>query len=544
MASGVATLPAQFRALTLLPATRQLGLLAGIAAAVAIGVAAVLWGQSPNHRPLFTDLAVNEQVRVLDALQAVGIDHRIEAGGRVITVPAVDLHRARMELASQGLPERPATGYELLDQDTGFGTSRRMESARFQRAIEGELSRSISALKDVQSARVHLALPERSLFLRARARPSASVVVALVGGRVLDASRIAGIRHLVASSVPELAVRDVMVLDQLGALLSTDDEPENSLSGSHLAQVRDLEQTLLERVESILGAIVGAEQVRAQVAADIDFTRIESTRETYNPDGRDTGLVRSERILEGDRGNGAGGVPGAFANQPPPAGTVAVEDGAAAGEAGEQAARDFTRDLTRNYELDRYIERAEPVPGRVRRLSVAVVVAQERDAEGAPQVRTPEQLAELEGLVREAIGFDADRGDSIRVTEAPFYARAEEAPELIEVPLWEQPWVLDAARQLLAFLVVIVLLLAVLRPVLRSAVQGGVTQAQALTVSAAGDGAPQALAAPSVGGAAPAALPAAAFGNSEALLAQARQIAEQDPKLVAQLGRTWMGGDD
>ena len=546
---GSGDLGARLQAVSSLPAVRQVGLLVGLAAAVAIGVGAVLWAQEPTWRQLHADLPLVEQGRVLDALGAAGIDYRLGAGGDAVLVPAEDLYRAQMQLAQQGLPESAPTGYELLDQDTGFGASRRMESARFQRALEGELTRSIESLRNVRTARIHLALPERSVFLRERTPPSASVVLNLHAGRSLTDGQIEGVRHLVAASVPELSSTSVTVLDQNGRLLSPPEEDApTAVSGRHLALTRELETTLVDRVEAILSPIVGADGVRAQVAADLDFTRIETTSEIYDPEARGDGYVRSERVQNRTReGEGPNGVPGALTNQPPEAG-VADPDGAvdpAAGPADDAATQTLSSDVTRNYEIDKRVEHARSAPGRVRRLSVAVVVDQlpATDPEAGPQPRTPEELARLEALIREAVGFDAARGDTISVTEAAF-ARPE-PPEVEEagVPLWEQPWLWSGLRQLLGATVVIVLLLAVLRPLLKSLAtlpaQDVRASLQPVAAGAQGE-TPASLPAP---GASDQPLPSPPGVSAEERLQQARSLATEDPRRVAQLTRAWMESD-
>jgi flagellar M-ring protein FliF len=546
---GNADLGARLQAVSSLPAVRQVGLLVGLAAAVAIGVGAVLWAQEPTWRQLHADLPLVEQGRVLDALGAVGIDYRLGAGGDAVLVPAEELYRAQMQLAQQGLPESAPTGYELLDQDTGFGASRRMESARFQRALEGELTRSIESLRNVRSARIHLALPERSVFLRERTPPSASVVLNLHAGRSLTDGQIEGIRHLVAASVPELSSTSVTVLDQNGRLLSPPEEDApTAVSGRHLALTRELETTLVDRVEAILSPIVGADGVRAQVAADLDFTRVETTSEIYDPEARGDGFVRSERVQNRTReGEGPNGVPGALTNQPPEAG-VADPNGAvdpAAGPADDAATQTLSSDVTRNYEIDKRIEHARSAPGRVRRLSVAVVVDQlpATDPEAGPQPRTPEELARLEALIREAVGFDAARGDTISVTEAAF-ARPE-PPEVEEagVPLWEQPWLWSGLRQLLGATVVIVLLLAVLRPFLKSLATLPAQDVRASLQPVAAGAQGEASASLPAPGASDPPLPSPPGVSAEERLQQARSLATEDPRRVAQLTRAWMESD-
>lgn len=542
-------LSTQFQTLSQLPALRQAALLVGLAAAVAVGVATVLWSQEPSYRVLYPDMSLSAQARAMDALQGVGIQPKLGDGTGALMVPAADVHRARLELATAGLPDSGGQGYDLLDEENGFGTSRRMETARLQRVLEGELARSIGTLRDVEQARIHLALPERSVFLRDQASPSASVVLKLYAGRMLGGERIAGIRNLVASSVPEMEVDNVSVLDHKGELLSQDSgEGDTAVSGRHLAMTRDVEQTLVRRIERIVAPIVGADAVRAQVALNMDFTRKETTRETYNPGEEGRALVRSERLVaDGPSGeNGAQGVPGALTNTPPEAGTIGEEGEEAAALTAAQAEESTSHNVTRNYELNRRIEHEQAVPGTIRRLSVAVLVNESALASAGDDAETEtppkdEALAQIEALAREAVGFEVERGDSIRVSSAAFSLPAPaDTPTVIDPPLWEQPMLWDGLRQLLGVLVLIVLLLAVMRPVMK-----GLANPSSMRVALPEGAMAKGLSGPSAGETAEAEAAAQPGPDpAEQQLNQARALVEQDPRRVAQLTRAWIGGNE
>lgn len=542
------TLAAQLRGMNQLPALRQFGLLIGLAAAVAIGTGAVLWSREPTYQVLYPDLSLSAQARAIDALRTAGIEHRLAGGTGALMVPAAEVHRARLQLASEGLPESGNEGYALLDgQDNGLGSSRRMETARFQRVLEGELARSIRSLSGVDTARVHLALPERSVFLRERTPPSASVVLKLFSGRSLDPQRIAGIRHLVAASVPELEVDNVAVLDQKGELLSPDrGDPGTGLSGRHLAMTRDLEQALVGRIQGILSPMLGVDGVRAEVTADIDYTQVETTSEVYDPDQRGRELVRSEHVVSESGGAGeTGGVPGALSNSPPAAGTTELDE--AVRVAAADAAETGRRDVTRNYELDRRVQHRKAVPGQVERISVAVVVdsARLQEAAGAGSgegpAETAEVLSRIETLARQAVGFSAARGDTIRVSSVRFNRPDVVDSPMFEAPFWEDQRLWDMLRQILGVAVVIVLILTVLRPAMKSLAAPRVAR-----LSLPEGELPAGLPGGGQGGAeaAPAASGQGQPDPAEQQLAQARQLVEQDPRRVAQLTRAWIGGGE
>jgi flagellar M-ring protein FliF len=528
-----AQLQGQLQGLNRLSAVRQVGLIVGLAATIALGVAIVLWSQEPNYGLLYANLSDRDKAAVMDGLTQANIPYKLDAASGAITVPATRVHDARLRLATMGLPQGSETGYELLDKSQGFGTSRMAELSRHQRALEGELARSIMALSAVDSARVHLAIPRQTVFVRERSKPSASVVVHLYPGRVMDESQIAGIVHLVASSVPELEAERVTVVDQKGQLLTTRlASSDMIMSDQHFKYTQRLQNAYAERVLGILEPIVGEGAVKAQVAVDVDFTTVESTSETYDPVET---AVRSEQILEQETvGAETGGVPGALTNQPPPAGVVGEEP-----EPGAGAPRSASNRVVRNYEIDRTISHSRGVPGTVRRLSVAVVVDNKPGPGGEPVPYTEEELQRLITLVSQTVGLDAARGDTINIVNAAFVRGGEELAPLAPPPFWKEPWLWDLARQGAGVLGVLFLLLFVLRPVLRAlAEQGREPPRSAVTDE-------QGQLPPGVGGQGGASAQKAlaqlrAGGDYEEQLAAARSLAQEDPKRVAQVVKTWV----
>ena len=550
------------------PLLRQLAVMIGIAASVAIGVAVVLWSQSPTLAPLYGNLAEKDAAEVLAVLQKNGVEYRVDEATGSILVPAGKVKELRMQLASAGLPNSTGMGFELLQKDMGFGTSRVVERARYIQAMQGELARTIATIGAVQSARVHLAIPKQSVFVRDRKKPSAAVTVKLLPGRTLDRGQVQAIVHLVASSVPELEPDRVTVVDQTGALLNgRQDDREMQLSSTHFEYTRKVEEHLRQRIEDLLAPIVGKDRVRAQVTADIDFTVTEQTQERFNPDQP---ALRSEQINEHQRsGDAPQGVPGALSNQPPAAGTAPeVAKGQGAGANGGTPL-DTSRQSTRNYELDRVVSHTRQAPASLRRLSVAVVVDDRLvpgpDGKPVRRPRTPEEIERITQLVREAIGFDARRGDSVKVINSAFLP-PEPIEELPEPPIWEQPWVWDLAKQVGGVLLVLLLVFGVIRPTLKrlTAPPGGeLAVAGAAAGAAGGEGAQGATVSGPFGpdgqplgeggsedgegglklgkDGEPIKLPGG--GEYENIMEAARKLVDEDPKRVAQLVKIWIAED-
>lgn len=523
-----------------LPALRQLGLMVGLATSVALGVAVVLWSQEPSYSLLYGSLSDKDSAEVMDALQQVSIPYKVDESTGAVMVPSGQVHQARMKLAGEGLPRGSGVGFELLQNEQELGTSQFVEQARYQRALEVELARSMIQLNNVRNARVHLAIPKRSVFIRDQQMPSASVVLDLYPGRTLQEGQVSSIVHLVAASIPNLTPEKVTVVDQEGTLLTRQfGDRTMALTSSQFEYARRLEETYVRRIEDLIEPIVGPGRVRAQVAADIDFTRSEQTRESYNPEAA---ALRSEEVVQETNGSGAGaqGVPGALTNQPPEGGSA--EPAKAEGESGaaEAAPTSSHRRAVRNYELDKTISHTRSAAGRIERLSVAVLVddRQTRAANGAME-RTPlteKELEQVTGLVKDAVGFDDERGDTVNVINSAFQEPAAPVP-LPDPPLWQRPWLQNLVKQLAGGMAVLLLVFGVLRPVLRSLAERGV-QVRAHQRAQQGDerltlGGPHQQVAGQLTGP----------GKYEDKLAMAKGMASQDPGRVAQVVKNWVGTD-
>lgn len=512
-----------------LPLLRQLGLMAGLAVSVALGVAAVLWSQTPSYRVLYSNLSVQDSAAVVESLQKAGIDYSLADGSGTVMVPESHVHEARLKLAGEGLPRGNGSGFDLLDrQKGGFGVSQFMENARYQRALEGELAMTITSINTVRSARVHLAIPKQTAFARNQKRPTASVMVDLYPGRSLNDAQAAAIGHMVAASIPNLDADQVTIVDQHGRLLTgRQGDEEMRLSGTQFEYRRQLEEYYIRRIEDIVTPIIGPGAVKAQVNADIDFTITEQTQETFAPDER---AVRSEQIVE-ETVSGARapfGVPGALSNQPPATGAAgATESGGSS-----------SRRNVRNYEIDKTISHSRMSGGTVRRLTAAVVIDHRTTIgeDGAP-VRSSlsdQEIERITQLVREAIGFNGERGDSVNVVNAPFTQPVAETPEpepsaLAGLDVWA------IGKQLLTIGLVVFLVLGVLRPVLRELARKGKTMPPVLPGGMVLAEDQLTLGAGHPGAALP--KPPASFEDN---LDAVRTLASQDPKRVAQVVRNWV----
>ncbi len=456
-------------------------------------------------------------------------------------VASNQVHEARLKLATLGLPKGDVIGMEFLEKDQALGTSRLIETARYHRALAGELSRSIATLDSVESARVHLAIPKRSVFVRNRSEPTASVLVNLYPGRGLGDSQVAGIVHLVASSIPDLEAEQVTVVDQKGRLLTTNHVAEDiTMRSVHFNYTQRLEESYAKRIVDILTPIVGAEGVRAQVSADIDFTSVEQTSETYNPE---TTSIRSEQVEEQNTTeSNPAGVPGALTNQPPEKGGFDGE----VGEGQQGSPMSTRRSSTRNFEIDRTLSRSKTLPGSVKRLSVAVVIDYRLQADEKGNLERvplqPEEMDYIKALVKEAIGFVEDRGDSVNVINASFKEVADVEP--VTTPLWKEPWLFDIVKQFVGVLLVLFLLLGVLRPVLKSlADKGNAPEVLALPSDEAQGELPMGedrLSLTNQRGAAQQGQHLNPEQQMEMRLNQARSLVNDDPKRGAQVVKTWL----
>lgn len=453
-------------ALDRLRASPKLLLLIASAAAVSVIVALLLWAKSPDYRVLYSNISDQDGGAIVSQLSQLNIPYRFNERGGAIMVPADKVHEARLQLAQQGLPKGGAVGFELLDQEK-FGISQFSEQVNYQRALEGELSRTIESLGPVQTARVHLAVPKPSLFIREQKQPTASVTLNLYPGRTMDAGQVSSISYLIASAVPGLNADGVTVVDQTGRLLT-----QNGAQGQQTSQLKytgEVEADYQHRIQSILAPIVGRQNVKAQVTAQIDFTQHEQTAEQYQPNTAPEKMsIRSRQSSDSQQGgrNINGGVPGALSNQPPAPATAPITQPIANPEGGQGGNDAENPQLvpynsntgeTTNYELDRTLTHIKRSTGSIERLSVAVVINHLPGKEGEAEALTPEQMTQITALVKEAVGYSEARGDTVNIVNSPFSTADDE----VMPPLWKQPEFIDlmmsAARYLLIAIVAFIL---------------------------------------------------------------------------------------
>ncbi|MDO5056400.1 MAG: flagellar basal-body MS-ring/collar protein FliF [Lautropia sp.] len=467
-----------------MPAATKVKAGVGVIALGAVAVSAWLWSQQPDWKVLYDNLPDREGGAVIAQLVQMNVPYKYTEGGGAIMVPASMVHDARLRLAAQGLPRSDTTGYELMEKQR-FGTTQFQERLNFQRSLEGELARSIQGLAAVRHARVHLAMPVQNGFLREQQKPSASVALTLYPGRSLDRQQVQGILHLVAASVPDMNPKQVSVVDQYGKLLSDLDADGGTMNTAQINYRNQIESNLSRRINDLLEPIVGNGNIRAQVAADIDFTQSEATAETFAPNQNPTSAaIRSQQTMASRDGNGAlvapGGIPGSLSNQPPaspsaPVNGPAQNTTAAAGASNSQSGANGSsrQESVTNYEVDRTVRVTRNQTGTIRRLSVAVLLNQKEsvDAEGKT-VSTPltaMELQSIEALVKQAVGFAAERGDSVQVVNAAFTRMPAVADP--EVPLWKDPDTMSFARDVGKQLGFVVLALIILFMFIRPALQ-------------------------------------------------------------------------
>ncbi|MBE7417760.1 MAG: flagellar M-ring protein FliF [Ideonella sp.] len=525
--------------LSAVPVKAMVMLTLGVAALAAVIAALAMWSKGGDYRVLYANLSDKDGGAILAQLSQLNVPYRHADGGNAILVPADQVHDVRLKLAQAGLPKGSTSGFELLD-NARFGQTQFQERVTWQRALEGELVRSISALAAVQSARVHLALPQQNGFFREQQKPSASVLVQLHPGRTLDRAQIAGIVHLVSASVSDLAPKAVSVLDASGALLSGANEgPTNGLDAQQLSYVQQIESSYQKRVIDIIEPIVGRDNVRATVTAEVDFAQSEATDELFKPNqGNTPATVRSQQTSESSNGASStpSGVPGALSNQPPVPATAPLTGASAplhaAAAAGNGSSR---RDHVVNYEVDKTVRVTRNATGTIKRINTAVVVNHRvvTDAKGktTSTALSSDEIAKLTALVQESIGYNKERGDSVKLINAPFRVEPMTKPEV--VPPWQQPWLVDLVRAAAVpsalALVALLVVLGVIRPALKAA--GTVTGRRLDTVVS--DPVPQ----PQLGQAAPLALAPPA---AEKQLHDARELARQNPAAVASIVRDWV----
>jgi flagellar M-ring protein FliF len=528
----------------------------GLALFIAIGIIGLMMGRQAEWRVLYANLADKDGGAIVAQLTTMNIPYKHADGGGAILVPADKVYDTRLRLASQGLPKGSVAGFETMDANR-FGMTQFQERLAFQRGLEGELTRSIQALSSVQSARVHLALPNQNGFFREQQKPTASVVVGLNAGRTLDRAQLAGIIHLVSSSVPEMNPAAVSVLDDTGKLLSTPPEGANGAGGGGDAQqlqyVQQLEQLYSRRILDILEPVVGRDNVKAQVTAELDFSQTESTSESHKPNQTpDSTVIRSQQVSESSNGAAAGppsGVPGATTNQPPGP-TSAPINGApqaltAAGGAAAGAGGPSKRESIINYEVDKTVRVVRGGTGIVKRISAAVVVNHQSSTDSKGKTTTTPltdvQIEKMTALVRETIGFNKDRGDSVNLMNAPF---AMEKVVAADVPLWKQPELQDLARSFAwpvgTLLFAALVLLGVIRPAAKALAQShpktSLTARQLDAIESEEPERPQ-LTAPARGG------ELAGPSPGELALVDARKLTRDNPAAVANIVKTWINGE-
>ncbi len=532
-----------FMAFFYTPAAKMLTMMIGVAAIVGAMVGVWTWSQQPNYRVLFANFSEKDGGAIVASLEQMNIPYKVSEGGNAILAPADKVHEVRLKLASQGLPKGGGVGFEIMESQK-LGISQFLEQVNFQRALEGEMARSIQSIGAVKSARVHLALHKPSVFVREKQKPTASVLLNLHGGRVLEQPQVNAIVHLVASSVPNLLASNVTVVDQQGTLLSGSERQTgaNSLDPKQLGYIHDIERSIVKRVESIVSPLVGANNVRAEATAEVDFSRTEQAAEIYKPNQlpNEQPAIRSQQSAESQTlaRSGTGGIPGALTNQPPQPATapIAGTPGATGQTAtGATTPYNMQKQATTNYEVDKTIRYTQQPMGGIKRLAVAVVVNYKQQIEKGKTTLVPLSDAEktqITELVKEAMGFNEARGDSLNVLNASFAL-----PEVVEekkVPIWKRAdiWSLGMTigKYILGGAVIMYLFFMYVRPMLRrlSSIQFAPPP-------------PPVSAAPVESG--PQVKPPSQRGYQENLNA-AKQMAKQDPKVVANVVKNWVGGNE
>ncbi len=464
---------------------KKLGLILSAAAVIALLVGALMWSQTPDYRVLYNNVSDQDGAAIITTLQQMNVPYKFsESGGGAILIPEKQVHEIRLRLAGQGLPKGGLPGFELMENQK-FGSSQFLEQVNYQRALEGELARSVQSLSAVQSARVHLAIAKPSVFSREKQQPSVSVLLNLYPGRVLSVEQVSAIVHLMSSSVPSLPVKNVTVVDQNGNLLSTqnDGKQDSRFDAKQLEYIQELEENYIRRIEAILTPITGAANVRAQVTADMDFSRIERAEEIYRPNNTESeaAAIRSQKTLEATSIGSKidGGIPGALTNRPPEPAAAPIEAGGENKEEGDKVPpvpTDQKKESTINYEVDKTVQHTQQSTGNIKRLSAAVVVNYRKKVDEGGEVTyeplTAEEIKEINNLVREAMGYSEKRGDSLTVTNNLFTA---DTATILDIPLWKDPDVImlakEIGKQLLIAAVVLFFLLKILRPFLKSLTQ-------------------------------------------------------------------------
>jgi len=525
----------------------KLLLILGIAAIVALMSVVWLWSKQPDYRILFSSYSDKDGGAIVAALEQMNVPYKFSDGGSALLVPAAQVHEVRLKLASQGLPKGGNVGFELLENQK-FGVSQFVEQVNFQRALEGELERSIQSVDAVQVARIHLAIPKASVFVHDQLKPTASVLLNMHPGRSLDPQQVSAIVHLVASSVPELDAANVTIVDQNGNLLSDTSKQNgpNNPDPTKLKYVEELQQNIVKRVESIITPLVGANNVRAEANAEVDFSTSEQAAESYKPNqAADAATIRSSQTsesLSSSGGNSASGIPGALSNQPPaPATAPVVANGPATQPANGAASSvpvNSQKNVTTNFEVDKTVRYVQQPMGGIKHLSVAVVVnyKSEIDKSGKTINRplTDAEKTQISDLAKQAMGFNKDRGDTLSVVNSSFAgAEREVIPEL---PMWKQPDNIELAKEFAKFgvgiLVILLLYIRMLKPMLRTLTT--LQPSSALLPGSNDDGSVVRINDNR----------GSQVRGYQQNLEATKQLAKDNPKLVANLVTTWVSGND
>lgn len=539
----------QITTLSQLTLVRQIGFMLVVAAGIALGTSIVLWSTSSNYVALFLDMSTQDSADVISALQDSNTEYRMDASTGIISVPAESVQETKLMMASRGLPTSSSLrGYAVLEEEQGLGTSNFMEQARYHRALEQELVETIRHIQIVRNARVHLSIPKQTSFLRSVNRPSASVMIELIGLQGLNDTQLNGILHLVTSSVAGMEPSNVSIVDQRGNLLSQNSDSNLGNSNENIRLTRQFEQDYSNRITSILTPMVGTGNVRTQVSADLDFTFIETTEETYNPNNV---AVRSEQTQEESSGSSTASVePGTLSELPPVTGVTQNPLEPVSGNSNNQTRTNSTR----NYEIDRSVSLIRRVPGTVRKLSVAVLVdlhgSETADAALDEDLAAAETNLELDSLkieritqlVQEAIGFDAARGDTVRVIHEPFVADAEILPA-DPLEFWQEEWFFSVLKQVAAGLGVIFLIFGVLRPAMQLTLTSPPATSSVAALQSAGGAELMGEHIQASANGDPGSVPA--LGNSgissyDQNLTQAQSLVQNEPARAARMIQNWL----
>lgn len=524
-----------------LPIVRQMALMVSTAASIALLAVIVMWSMKPGYGVLFANMESREASEVMTALQSMQVDFKLDENTGAMLVPSNKVRELRLKLAGQGYPRSSGRGLDILNEDPKFGTSQFLEVTRYQHALETELVQSIMTIRSVESARVHLALPKQSVFVRKRQKATASVLLNLYAGRTIDESQVNAISHMVAASIPNLEPDQVTIIDEKGKLLSKKNSgTQIGISEEQQGYIRSIEGGYIERIIDLLTPVVGVEHLRAQVTADVDFTVTESTVESFNPD---LPALRSEQVSEESRTTGgASGVPGALANQPPGAASAPEVTGAAGTKSTSSGQpTNKSKHSTTNYELDRTISHTRNPVGQVKRLSIAVVLDHKLVAgEGGKMTREPrtaEEITQITSLVRDAVGYSAQRGDTVNVINAQFEISKPETIVAATLQIWEESWFMDAIKMGLGAIAVILFIFMVIRPILKNL---STAPAQNMMLPGSGGLPATATAAEPIMGEDGELIHIPTAGAYEENLKMVSKVVQDDPQLVAQVIKSWV----